>query len=228
MPGGRLTQEERHEIAGGLAGGLTYTEIAARLGRPVSTVTREVSRNGGPREYQAERAHEATGARARRSKGAARPSAPSASDGRDREALRALAERLTETLVETGLPRTTARVLVALHVTDSGSATAAELARGLRLSPASISKAVGQLECQALIRRERDSRRRDRYVIDGDIWYQSWLASVRRNVMIADIADGGVEVLGPETPAGARMREMGLVLRQVSEDMIAASERWRA
>ncbi|MFF5210021.1 MarR family winged helix-turn-helix transcriptional regulator [Streptosporangium sp. NPDC000396] len=39
---------------------------------------------------------------------------------------------------------------------DSGSLIAAELARHLQVSPASISKAVAELEQQKLIRRERD------------------------------------------------------------------------
>ena len=42
MPGGRLTQQERQTITLGLADGLPYAEIARRLDRPTSTVTREV------------------------------------------------------------------------------------------------------------------------------------------------------------------------------------------
>lgn len=66
MPGGRLTHEERREIAEGLREGLTYTDIAGRLDRPISTVTREVARNGGPAAYRADAAHRATAGRARR------------------------------------------------------------------------------------------------------------------------------------------------------------------
>ncbi|MFK0259260.1 helix-turn-helix domain-containing protein [Streptomyces sp. NPDC090445] len=47
MPGGRLTHEDRQRIADGLAEGLGYTEIGRRLGRPASTVMREVTRNPG-------------------------------------------------------------------------------------------------------------------------------------------------------------------------------------
>ncbi|SCF99819.1 Helix-turn-helix domain-containing protein [Streptomyces sp. DconLS] len=66
MPGGRLTQPERQQIALGLADGLAYAEIARRLERPTSTVTREVMRNGGPTAYRADLAHRATGHRAQR------------------------------------------------------------------------------------------------------------------------------------------------------------------
>ncbi|NJP93196.1 helix-turn-helix domain-containing protein [Nonomuraea sp. FMUSA5-5] len=227
MPGGRLTHDERRTIAQGLADGLTYSEIARRLQRPVSTVTREVTRNGGPAAYQADRAHAATAARARRGT-TTRPPRPAPADGRDPATIRTLEERFTAMLVDTGLARTPARVLAALYLTDSGTLTAAELVQRLQVSPASISMAVAQLEQQQLIRRDRDPRRRrDRYVIDGDIWYQSWLASARRSAHLADVAHDGAQALGPTTLAGARLRNMGRHLRQLSDDMIRAVEKRR-
>ena len=66
MPGGRLTDEDRQQIASGLGEGLGYAEIARRLGRPTSTVSREVDRNGGTRGYRADHAQQATRRRARR------------------------------------------------------------------------------------------------------------------------------------------------------------------
>ncbi|MFI7532473.1 MarR family transcriptional regulator [Streptosporangium sp. NPDC049376] len=230
MPGGRLTYEERREIARGLAEGLTYTEIAKCLGRPISTVTREVIRNGGAGGYQADRAHHATGIRAHRNRSAESQPAPAVRDGQGRnpETIRQLEDDFSTMLVDTGLPRMTARVLACLYTTDSGSLTAAELVQRLQVSPASVSKAVTQLEQQRLIRRERDSRRRrDRYVIDGDIWHRSWLASARRNARLAEVADDGAEVLGPATPAGARLKTMGAILNRLSDDMIRAAERLR-
>lgn len=77
MPGGRLTQQERQQIALGLADGLAYAEIARRLDRPTSTVTREVMRNGGPTAYRADLAHRATERRAHR-RGQAAPRGPQA------------------------------------------------------------------------------------------------------------------------------------------------------
>src|ERR671922_1706112 len=90
MPGGRLTQQERQQIALGLADGLAYAEIARRLDRPTSTITREVMRNGGPTGYRADLAHRATEHRAHRRKQAAPPSpkAPPLAYGRDPEAVR--------------------------------------------------------------------------------------------------------------------------------------------
>ncbi|TDB80455.1 helix-turn-helix domain-containing protein [Micromonospora sp. KC721] len=46
MPGRRLSAEERQAISQGLACGDSYAAIARRLGRPTSTVSREVLRVG--------------------------------------------------------------------------------------------------------------------------------------------------------------------------------------
>lgn len=74
MPGGRLNQQERQQIALGLADDLPYAEIARRLDRPTSTISREVMRNGGPNAYRADLAHRATERRAHR-RGQAAPGA---------------------------------------------------------------------------------------------------------------------------------------------------------
>ncbi|WP_165495542.1 helix-turn-helix domain-containing protein, partial [Actinomadura roseirufa] len=75
MPGERLDRRERRAIAAGLAAGLGYTEIARGLGRPTSTVSREVARNGGPGAYRSDRAQRAAERRARRRAPAA-PASP--------------------------------------------------------------------------------------------------------------------------------------------------------
>ncbi|GAA2291890.1 helix-turn-helix domain-containing protein [Nonomuraea roseoviolacea subsp. roseoviolacea] len=221
MPGGRLTHQDRRRIADGLAEGLSHTEIAARLNRPLSTITREVARNGGRDGYQADEAHQATRQRARRSQ-------PVPAD-RGSGAVGDLEERFTEIMISTGLSRMTARVLAALYLTDSGSLTAAELARHLQVSPASISKAVAELEQQELIRRDRDPRRRrDRYVIDADAWFRGWMASARQNTLLADFARQGAETLGAASPAGARLRDIGDFFHHVGHAMLEAAEQWRA
>ena len=48
ISGRYLNQDERYEIADGLRSKQTFTEIAAALGRSVSTITREVKRNSDP------------------------------------------------------------------------------------------------------------------------------------------------------------------------------------
>lgn len=51
-----LTLSEREEISRGLATGRSTRLIAGRIGRSPSTVSREVVRNGGPRQYRAAQA----------------------------------------------------------------------------------------------------------------------------------------------------------------------------
>ncbi|MCB5165731.1 helix-turn-helix domain-containing protein [Streptomyces bambusae] len=229
MPGGRLTQQERQQIALGLADGLAYAEIARRLDRPTSTITREVMRNGGPTAYRADLAHRATEHRAHRRKPAA-PRDPQASPqahGRDADAVLAYEETFTTALMQSGMPKMMARVMVCLYTTDAGSLTAAELVKRLQVSPASISKAIAFLDGQGLVRRERDERRRERYVVDDDVWYQAMMASARANEQLIATAREGVGVLGHGTPAGARLENIARFLDFVSESMTRAAEQAR-
>lgn len=74
---------------------------------------------------------------------------------------------LTAALIETGMPSTAAGVMACLFTSETGSRTAAELARHLQVSAATISHAVGLLHQHGLIRRGRDSQsRRHRYFLD--------------------------------------------------------------
>jgi len=61
-----LTLAEREEISRGLASGQSLRQIAHRLGRAVSTVSREIRRNGGGDAYRATEAEERAWGRARR------------------------------------------------------------------------------------------------------------------------------------------------------------------
>jgi Helix-turn-helix domain/MarR family len=229
MPGGRLNQHERQQIALGLAAGLAYAEIARRVERPTSTVTREVMRNGGPTTYRADLAHRATERRAHRRRHAAAqgPAAVPQAHGRDAETVREYEEMFTTILMQSGLPKMMSRVLVCLYTTDSGSLTASELVERLHVSPASISKAITFLESLDLVRRERDERRRERYVVDDDLWYQSMMRSARDNAQLAETARQGVGILGPDTQAAARLDNIARYLDFVAESITRAAEQAR-
>ncbi|MCC5480840.1 GbsR/MarR family transcriptional regulator [Streptomyces barringtoniae] len=229
MPGGRLTQQERQQIAVGLADGLAYAEIARRLDRPTSTITREVTRNGGPTGYRADLAHRATQQRTHRRKPAQSggPQALPQPYGRDAEAVRDYQETLTSVFITSGVPKMMARVLGCLYTTDTGRLTASELAERLQVSPASISKAITFLEGLDLVRRERDDRRRERYVVDDDLWYQSMIRSARANDEFIQTARQGVRVLGLGTPAATRLENAARFLDFVSEGLIRAAEQGR-
>jgi DNA-binding transcriptional ArsR family regulator len=229
MPGGRLTRQERQQIALGVADGLAYAEIARHLDRPTSTVTREVLRNGGPTAYRADLAHRATERRARRrvQDGPRGSAAPAQAHGRAAEAVREYEETFTTLLMQSGLPAMMARVLTCLYTTDAGSLTAAELVQRLRVSAASISKAISFLEGQGLVRRERAEGRRERYVVDDDVWYQSMIATARSNAQLAEGARQGVEVLGPGSPAAVRLGRIARFVGVVGESIARAAEEAR-
>ncbi|MFE9043633.1 helix-turn-helix domain-containing protein [Streptomyces sp. NPDC007818] len=113
-----MTQQERRHIAAGLAHGLSYAEIARRLDRPTSTISREIARNGGAHAYRPDRAHRATADRAHR----AAP-APARAAGRPREATGDEIVEIVEIAVRSGMPRMTARVHVDLLLSEDGRRT---------------------------------------------------------------------------------------------------------
>lgn len=223
-----MTQRDRDRIAAMLAQRLPYATIARELGRPTSTITREVSRNSGPDGYDPAHAHLRTARRARRSKPApAAPTAPTAYR-RDRAAVRAVEEELTEALVRTGLARMPARVLSFLCATGSDGTTAAELVHRLRVSPASISTALGYLYEHRMIRRERQpGQRAYSYAIDEDMWFHSAIASAQRNALVAAAAHRGADILGSGTPAGDRLAEMAAFLDVLTGDLVRRAEHWQ-
>ncbi|WP_188196578.1 GbsR/MarR family transcriptional regulator [Nonomuraea sp. SYSU D8015] len=225
MPGGHLTYEDRRKIAEGLAEGLTYAEIARRLGRPRSTIGREIARNGGPHRYHAARAQQATRWRARRQPNPP-PDPPATVDAerRDPEAVRQFEQTLTTRLG--GMPTMASRVLACLFTSDTGDMTVADLTKRLRVSPASISKGVRYLEEIGLVKRERDNRR-ERYVIDDEVWYHAWSVGTRSMRLWAETIRQGVDVLGADTPAGIRLQTASRFFQLLSSDMAAAAEHYR-
>ena len=228
MPAGRLTRQERHQIALGLADDLAYAEIARRLDRPTSTVTREVMRNGGPAGYRADLAQRATEQRAHQRRATAQGAqGDQRAGGRDSPAVREYEETFTTLFMQSGLPRVAAGILTSLYTTDAGSLTAAELVRRLEVSPASISKAIALLESQGLVIRERGDGRRERYIADADVWYQSMIAAARSNAQIAETARDGVRLLGADSPAGVRLESMARFMDFVGESIARAAEQAR-
>lgn len=218
MPGGRLTHEERRRIAVWLADGLGYAEIGRRLGRPTSTISREVARNGASGDYGAEHAQRAAVHRARRRR-PTRPAEP-ATDDRSRE----FVDRFATLLAATGLPRMTARVFVSLLTADAAGLTAGDLVGRLRVSPASVSKSIAYLEAMGLVTRHPDpGGRRERYVIDDEVWLRAWQADTGAHGEIATAARDGVGIFGPSTTAGARLARMGEFFARLSDHMSGSS-----
>jgi DNA-binding transcriptional regulator GbsR (MarR family) len=147
---------------------------------------------------------------------------------RDPEAVRQFVERFASSLADAGFQRMHARVFAALHGTDSGRLTSAEIAESLQVSPAAVSGAVRYLTQFNLIRREREpGSRRDHYVVENDSWYE---ASLNRDETIARwqaSAREGIEVLGADTPAGRRMAESLAFFEFIREELNEIMTKWR-
>ncbi|SDH78919.1 GbsR/MarR family transcriptional regulator [Nonomuraea jiangxiensis] len=229
-----MTQQDRERIAAGLADGLSYGQIARRLDRPTSTITREIARNGGPAGYRPQQAHQATIQRARRGTPAP-PRAAVSQDGTSAPPRAAgspggtMEEELIEMVVGAGMPRMTARVHQDLMLSEDGRRTAAELTRRLQVSPASVSVAVNYLVRHGFVRRERDPRRRrDIYVIDDDAWYHSIVISERQTLETAQATMAIAETYGLDSPVGQRLAKTAAFLERVSLDIIESANRWRA
>nr|WP_245642154.1 MarR family transcriptional regulator [Nonomuraea candida] len=112
-----------------------------------------------------------------------------------------------------------ARVFACLLTSDAGGLTSAELVRGLQVSPASVSKAIGYLESMELVRRTQEAGRRERYLIDDDVWLRAFKADTGAHAEVAAAARHGVEIFGAGTPAAARLGQMAEFFTWLSDQM---------
>ncbi len=137
-------------------------------------------------------------------------------------------ERFASVLVEAGIPRMPARVFAALLATDSGKLTAEELGRQLRASPAAVSGGVRYLIGVGMVRREGEpGSRRHHYLVPNDVWDEvmrdrdrlldRWTAALRE----------GIDLLGADTPAGARMADSVDYFEFVSAELPRINARWQ-
>jgi len=138
-------------------------------------------------------------------------------------------ERFASVLAESGFPRMPARVFAALLATDSGRLPVAELVQILHVSPAAISGAVRYLVQVNLASREVEpGSRRERYRVQSEIWYE---AMARKDQVLERCERSlreGLEVIGRETPAGARIAETLEFFEFIQTELPAMLERWRA
>jgi predicted transcriptional regulator len=146
---------------------------------------------------------------------------------RDLAAVRQFIERFTGQLTQAGFPRTPARIFVALLTADSSRLTAAELAELLQASPASVSGGVRYLVQVGLVAAEGEpGSRRQHYWVSEDVWqdivrlrdgmFRRWGAELRN----------GVEILGPQSPAGRRMAATVRYFEFITAEMSGLLSRW--
>lgn len=136
-------------------------------------------------------------------------------------------ERFGTLLTESGMPRMASRIFAFLIIDRADSATAGELARRLRVSPAAVSGAVRYLVQTGLLERHRrPGARSDEYSLHGDIWYETYLQRIvlmkRWESTLAD----AIEAIGPER-AGRSLHESREFMAFVGEEFPALMERWR-
>jgi DNA-binding transcriptional regulator GbsR (MarR family) len=148
---------------------------------------------------------------------------------RDPLAVSRFIERFAQLMVESGMPRIASRIFAALLASDSGRLTAAELAKQLQTSAGAISGGVRYLTQLRMVAREREpGSRRDHYRVGEDVWNQMiaqqdqlmarWTASLHE----------GTDVLGADSPAGARMTETVEFLEFFQKELQQVAERWEA
>jgi DNA-binding transcriptional regulator GbsR (MarR family) len=143
------------------------------------------------------------------------------------DSLHAFLERFASVLVAAGFPAMPARVFAALHVTDSGRLTAAELADMLRISPAAVSGAVRYLSGLGLVHRERvPGSRRDYYRMPPDVWHEVMRLQTQVLVRWANLLKEGIDIVGADTPAGARLNTQASFIEFLNKEMPALLARW--
>jgi DNA-binding transcriptional regulator GbsR (MarR family) len=145
------------------------------------------------------------------------------------DSLLAFLERFASVLVAAGFPAMAARVFAALHVTDSGRLTAAELADMLRISPAAVSGAVRYLSGLGLVHKERvPGSRRDYYRMPPDVWHEVMRLQTQVLVRWASLLKEGIDIVGADTPAGARLSTQASFIEFLNKEMPAVLARWDA
>jgi DNA-binding transcriptional regulator GbsR (MarR family) len=137
-------------------------------------------------------------------------------------------ERFASVLVEAGIPRMPARVFAALLASDSGSLTAAELSERLQASPAAVSGGVRYLIGVGMVSREgQPGSRRHHYRIPDNVWDEVIAGRDRLIVRWTDVLKDGVELVGRDTPAGARMADSVQYFEFVSAELPRVRARWQ-
>lgn len=143
--------------------------------------------------------------------------------------LRDFVEHFAAALVVSGLPRMASRVFALLLSREDGSATSAELAAALQASPAAISGAVRYLiQVHLITRAHRPGDRRDVYRLVSDDWYEMLAERVHDLQQLVQLSREGVDAVGAETRAGARLEKTAQFVEFWISEMSGVLQRWRS
>jgi DNA-binding transcriptional regulator GbsR (MarR family) len=147
---------------------------------------------------------------------------------RDPAAVARFVERFASVLVEAGIPRMPARVFAALLATDSGRLTAAELSEQLKASPAAVSGGVRYLIGVGMVSREGEpGSRRHHYRVPDHVWDEVVTGRDRLMTRWTAVLREGIALVGPDTPAGARLADSVQYFEFVSAELPRVLARWQ-
>jgi DNA-binding transcriptional regulator GbsR (MarR family) len=148
---------------------------------------------------------------------------------REQELVGDFVERFAAAMVASGMPRMASRVFAFLLSQEDGSATSADLAAALQASPAAISGAVRYLiQLHLVTKSHRPGERRDVYRLLSDHWYEMVGNRDHELQQWARLSREGVDVVGVETRAGARLEETARFFEFLINEMPRVLERWRS
>ena len=147
---------------------------------------------------------------------------------RDDDAAARFVEDFAAVMVESGLPRIAARVFAYLLAADEASATAAELADRLQVSPAAVSGAVRYLIQVRLVSRDRlPGQRKDTYRVGNDLWYEALGTRDQELARWAEMTRRGADSVGRETAAGRRLGETSDFFDFLRVELAEVTRRWK-
>ena len=133
-----------------------------------------------------------------------------------------------QVMVESGMPRIAARVFAYLLADEDASATAAELAEQLQVSPAAVSGAVRYLIQVRLVLRDRlPGQRKDTYRVSNDLWYEALGTRDQELRRWADMTRRGAETVGPDSDAGRRLTETSEFFDFLRVELHDVTSRWK-
>ncbi len=147
----------------------------------------------------------------------------------DHDGLLRAVERIAVTLSETGIPRMPARVFAYILADDADRYTAAELAEGLRISPAAVSGAVRYLVSARMVFKEREpGRRADVYrVYDDDVWGRIVSARLPILEQWEETFEAALEEIGTQGRGGRRLLETKEFYAFMRADTVDMLDRWK-
>ena len=142
--------------------------------------------------------------------------------------LRTLVERMSLALHERGWARMPARVYVALLCDEREQLTARELTALLGVSAAAISSAVNHLIDSGLVVRDPiPGSRQEHYRLAPGGILGAVMRKTEASPHLADLAEEGVTVLGPDSPGADRLNELAEFVRFIDAELQGISERWK-